>query len=100
MQDKLFNKLSVARKAGKVTYGFESVKEVVLGGKASLVLLACDLSPKTAKETQFFCKDKATVVKTDKTMSDFSSTIGVVTGIIALTDEGFTKAVKSVLEVE
>ena len=100
MKEKLFNKLSVARKAGKITYGFESVKEVVLSGKASLVLLASDLSPKTAKETQFFCKDKAMVVKTDKTMSDFSNAIGVVTGIITITDDGFTKAVKSVLEVE
>ena len=100
MQDKLFSKLSMARRAGMLTYGFDSVKEVVLKGKASLVILACDLSPKSAKETEFFCKDRATVIKTDKTMSDFQSGIGVLTGIVTLTDEGFTKAVKSILEVE
>ena len=100
MKEKLFNKLSVARKAGKITYGFESVKEEVLKGKASLVLLANDLSSKSAKETEFFCKDKATVVKTDISMSEYANHIGVLTGIITLTDDGFTKAVKSVLEVE
>ena len=100
MKEKLFNKLSVARKAGKITYGFDSVKEQVLKGKVNIVLLANDLSQKSAKETEFFCKDKVTVVKTDISMSEYANHIGVLTGIIALTDEGFTKAVKSVLEVE
>ena len=63
MKEKLFNKLSVARKAGKITYGFESVKEEVQKGKASLVLLANDLSKKTAKETEFFVKIKQRLSK-------------------------------------
>lgn len=100
MQDRLFSKLSMARRAGMLTYGFDSVREAVQKGKASLVILACDLSQKTAKETEFFCKDKARVIKTDKTMSDFQSGIGVLTGIVTVTDEGFTKAVRSILEVE
>ena len=100
MKEKLFNKLSVARKAGKIAYGFDTVKEQVLKGKARLVLLANDLSKKSAKETEFFCKDKVMVVKTDISMSEYANAIGVLTGIIALTDDGFTKAVKSVLEVE
>ena len=54
--NRLLSLLSLTRRAGKLGLGFDPVKEAVQRREAALVLLAADLSPKTKKEVQWFCR--------------------------------------------
>lgn len=46
--------LGLCRRAGHMTVGFDAVAALMQAGKASAVLLAADVSPKTEKELRFF----------------------------------------------
>lgn len=94
----LFNKLSVARRAGKIVCGFDRVKESVAAGTSFLVLTASDLSPKSLKEVLFFCQDTVPCVPVEETVAMFGDGIGFQTGIVSVEDEGFAKAIQSVLQ--
>ena len=50
-KEKLFGLLTICRKAGRMTMGFDSVKESILTDKAKAVFLASDISAKTEKES-------------------------------------------------
>lgn len=45
----LFQTISLCRKAGKLTMGFDAVEEAAVKGKAWLVLYTADASPKTVQ---------------------------------------------------
>jgi ribosomal protein L7Ae-like RNA K-turn-binding protein len=49
MENKLINILTICRKAGGITTGFDPVKEETLDGKISVILLASDISEKSEK---------------------------------------------------
>lgn len=88
--EKIFGLLTMCRKAGRMTMGFDSVKESILTHKARLILIASDLSPKTEKEVRFFAsKGNIPVTAIDAGISDIGYGIGRKTGIIAVCDEGF-----------
>ena len=55
-REKLLNMLSLCRKAGKLSMGFDSAKEALVRKASRLCLLAADCSPKTAKEVRFFLR--------------------------------------------
>ena len=61
-KEKLFGLLTICRKAGRMTMGFDSVKESILTDKAKAVFLASDISAKTEKEVRFFADQKAVPV--------------------------------------
>ena len=48
----LLGALGLCRKAGQLLHGYDRVQEAVLRGKVSLVLLAADASPRTARHIQ------------------------------------------------
>ena len=47
MYSKLLGLISICRKAGKIAIGFDPAAEALAAGKAALVLVAPDISPKT-----------------------------------------------------
>ncbi len=93
MQKTLFNKLSVARRAGFVECGFDRVKDAVKGNKSALVITAADISPKTLKEVKFFCEDKVTVLESAYKKEDFENEIGIYAAVFTVNDMGFAKAI-------
>ena len=95
----IIGKLSMARRAGKLICGFDSVKEAVGNGSAVLVMTASDLSPKTLKEVNFFCKGKTDVLPLPVTADELGAGSGFRAGVTALTDEGFAGAARSALNV-
>ena len=52
----LLGALGLCRKAGKLLHGYDRVEEAVIRGKVSLVLLACDASPRTKQHMQDTCE--------------------------------------------
>ena len=97
MNDKLTGLLGLSRRAGHMTCGFDAVADLLRGGRAVLVLLASDLSPKTEKELRFIGKDKAAdIVQIPLDKSAIGRALGLKkpVGVLALTDKGFADAVR------
>lgn len=98
MNDAFLSLLGLSRKAGKLVFGFETVKTAMQKGDAEMVFSACDLSPKTAKELVFICENlEVEHIKTSYDMKTLGSAIGKMTGIVAVTDEGFKRSLKQKL---
>ena len=55
-EEKMLSALSLARKAGKVIMGSESVKEAIRLGKTKCVLIAGDVAPNTKKSFVNSCE--------------------------------------------
>ncbi|MGN0604065.1 MAG: L7Ae/L30e/S12e/Gadd45 family ribosomal protein [Oscillospiraceae bacterium] len=98
MENKLFGLLSICRKSGRMAMGFDMSKEAAEKGRAELIILASDISPKTEKEVRFFSdKHSVKTVKTNFTIDDFFHGIGKKVGIITVCDKGFAQKAQSLI---
>ncbi len=96
MEHKLAGLIGMARRAGRLTTGFDAVREQLAAGKAAFVLLAADLSAKTEKELLFGLKQvnmgRAPFGKEEMARAlGFSRPVGVA----STDDEGFAAAMKA-----
>lgn len=90
--------LGIARKASKTALGYDPVIEAVMKGKVCLILLASDISPKSAKGICLAAEyDNITVAETQISMDEFGNAIGKRCGIIGITDEGIAKTLQTLL---
>lgn len=93
-KQKIFDLLTICRKAGRMTMGFDSVKESIITGKAKTVLLASDISAKTEKEVRFFAdKNSTEVITVPVTIAEIEFGTGRKAGVIGICDEGFAKKI-------
>ncbi len=89
--------LGLMKKTGCLIVGFDAVKRELIDPKSRVkgIALSKDLSPKTKKEV-LFLRDKyrpeLDIMALDADMEQIESVIGKKTGIAAITDEGFWKA--------
>lgn len=91
-QKKAINLLTVCRKAGKLVLGFDPVKEAVLGGKAECVLVTADISPKTLKETGYYCsRSSIKIIQLDCSMNELEVLFRKKTVVMAVIDKGFAE---------
>lgn len=98
MNNKLFGLLSMCRKSGRMAMGFDMSKEAAEKGKAELIVLASDISPKTEKEVRFFSeKHSVKTVKTNLTIDEFFHGIGKKVGIISICDKGFAQKAEGLI---
>jgi len=94
VKNKLLSLLGICRKAGKLVHGFDAVSESVKQGTAKLVLVSCDISPKTKKEIEFISsKTNTKVITAPVTMSGIEQKTGKRAGVLAILDDGLAKAV-------
>lgn len=95
MNDVFLQTLGLCRRSGRLVYGFDTVKNAVLGGQAELVFTACDLSQKTESRLCYVCTQTGTeLIRTAYDISTLGASIGKATGIVAVTDEGFAALLK------
>lgn len=84
--------LTICRKAGRLSLGFDPMKEALTEGKARAVIIASDISPKTEKEVRFFAdKRGVSVKKTEMAIDDIYLALGKRAGIITILGEGFAE---------
>lgn len=96
---KVLASLGLARRAGKLRYGYDTVAEALRGGECPLVLVTEDLSDKTKKNVRFEAeRAKAAFFETAVTMEQISAAIGKRTGVLAVCDAGFARKMKQALE--
>ncbi|HEX3025704.1 MAG TPA: ribosomal L7Ae/L30e/S12e/Gadd45 family protein [Clostridia bacterium] len=88
MEDKLFGMLGIARRAGKITFGFDAVVRSVTEGTAFLVLMSQDVAERTERQTIRACDENSVkAMKTKKSMLDIGYAIGRgSTAVLSVTD--------------
>lgn len=96
--EELISVLTLSKKANKLIMGFDVVKEAVLNQTAKLVLLSNDLSAKTKKEMVFICQgSQMEVLELPLNMDELWYLLGKKCGVIAVSDQGFSKKIASLL---
>ena len=92
MNEKVLHLLGIARRAGRLSLGNDPTIEALRKGHTEVVLLASDLSPRTAGGVGFAAKEEGVaVVKIKATMDEISMALGKRTGVVAVNDPGFAK---------
>ncbi len=95
---KLHGLLGMAKRAGKLSVGFDAATAAVKNGEAELLVIAADCSPKTEKECRFVLKSfEATIIKLPLDRAAFAAAIGVpkLVAVAAVCDNGFATAIRS-----
>ena len=90
--------LGLMKKKGCLIVGFDAVKNELAAPRSKVkgIALSKDISPKTKKEVVFFrdkFRSEADIIELDADMEQIGNIIGKKTGIAAITDEGFWKAI-------
>ena len=99
LENRLLGMFSISRKAGKLVFGFDSVKEELLKNPACTVYLACDLSQKSEKEIDFLCTKTGTAIrKTPLSMFQISGITNRLNGVLCVTDQNLCKKIDSILQ--
>jgi len=94
MNSKLAGAVSLCRKAGRLAAGGDAVQDAIRSDKADLVLLAKDLSERSARKFQKICGEKGIPwLKLALTMADLAFYTGREYGIFAVCDPGFAKMI-------
>lgn len=97
MNSKVGGLLGICRRAGHLTVGFDAVKALVSARRAALVLLAADVSEKTAKEIRFLTTEApCPTVCASLTKTALAGAIGLSkpVGVVATDDSGFAAAIQ------
>lgn len=85
--------LGMARRARRLAPGSNAVLQSIRDKKAYLVLIASDISPKTAANIRFAAeRQDIPVCMLPCTLEQLSSAIGIRAGLVALEDAGFARA--------
>lgn len=98
--NKALSAMGLARRAGKLNWGYDTVVEAMKTGTCCLVIIAGDLSDKTKKNVRFEAeRSHVQCIETAFSMEEVSAAIGKKTGVIAICDGGFAKKLKQELGV-
>ena len=89
MKNRVLQLLGLCKIAGHLILGFDETAKALEKGKAKLLVLAADLSPKSAKEIiRLADRQNINAVRLDVTMDELWYTLGKRAGILAVTQQG------------
>lgn len=97
MNEKLLSLLGIARRAGRLSLGFDAAADAMKNGSSCLLLLACDLSQRSYGSITYIATQNNTgTMRLDITMEQLGSAVGKrQTGIISVNDKGFADKLKT-----
>lgn len=99
-QDKTFNMLGLAARAGKVVSGEFSTEKAIKGGKAVIVIVAEDASDNTKKQFQNMCSYRELPYYEYGTKESLGHCIGKeFRSSVAVTDEELAKSVEKNIRI-
>ena len=99
MKAKFLRLIGLARRAARVSLGADKTYESLKNKKAYAVFIASDLSVKTEKELNFKADGtNIKIIRTEYDIETLSKAVGSPTGVIAIEDEGFAKALLGEIE--
>ncbi len=97
MNNRLLSLLGLARRAGRVSLGFDAVCESAAKGDAALVLAVSDISEGTLKRLRTAVGESAEIVLLDCGMQQLAEAIGKSVRTVSVNDEGFAKKLRLLL---
>ncbi len=99
--NKIVSLLGLARRAGKLVFGYDAVVGSIKEEKAKLLLIACDMSPKTKKNVKFEAdKFGISLFELPCDIEEITAGIGKKAGVVAITDENFAQGIKSIVSTD
>ena len=98
--NKIMFALSLAKKSGKLIYGFDPVKQAVADKTAKMVFVTGDTSEKTLKRVQQFCQGIMEVNVTSLTQFEVSQITNKLTGVFAVVDENIAVLCRNAISSE
>jgi ribosomal protein L7Ae-like RNA K-turn-binding protein len=101
MNNKLLSFLGIAKKAGKLSFGHDAVKKLVIEGNCKLIILAKDYSEKSAKDIyKIKLNYKVNLYVINHNMSEIEKALGKFSGVIAISDCGFSKRIIELIDID
>jgi ribosomal protein L7Ae-like RNA K-turn-binding protein len=98
LEDKILNLLHLARKAGKLQFGFDACERSCFSSQAKLVIYASDLSPNTRKNLIKIIQANNVKSIELSTKKNFGNTFKIrETGIMIVNDSNFAKGILSLI---
>ena len=98
MQNKFLSLLGMARKANRVSLGYDKSLEAIHTFKSYAVFVANDISEKTKRGLVFAAEEsEIEVITTPYSIFDFTNAVCTKTGIVSVNDSGFAKKLISLL---
>jgi len=93
---KALSMISMSKRAGKLIMGFKAVKENIENGKACLVVVTRDTSPKTIKEVVFAAHKESpvSVRMVNASQEEIGKAVGRKAGVLCILDPELSKAVE------
>lgn len=99
MKKQILSLLGLARRANRISMGFDASEDAVVKGNARLVLYASDASEKTVKRIRLKCEaTEIPLYLLDATMDEVSFAVGKRIGIMTVNDRGFADKIKIMLD--
>ena len=98
--NKIMFALSLAKKSGKLIYGFDPVKQAVSDKTAKMVFVTSDTSEKTLKRVYQFCEGIIEVQVISLTQFEVSQITNKLTGVFAVVDENIAILCKKAISSE
>lgn len=98
---RLLSLLGMCRKAGKLSCGHDAAVGAIKDKKAKLCLLSSDSSERLRKETATeisYEKSEIPVIILESDMMEIGRATGLKSAVLTVNDEGFAKAMLSLLE--
>lgn len=95
---KILNLLGLAQRAGRLISGEEMVVETIQKREAQLVFLANDAAVNLSKKVTDKCRSYEIEVVTVFSTLELSGAVGKARKVLAVTDAGFAKKMRSIME--
>ena len=97
--ERLSGFLGLARKAGKLVFGFDMTVEAILKGTAKTVLLSNDCSERTARNIKRIAEENKTeILILPLSMDEIGYAVAKRVGVLSVCDSGFSKKIKELSE--
>lgn len=98
INNKVLGLLGLARRAGKVSFGTESVLDTVERKRAKLVIIAEDSAQRTKKNIEEICNQNEVPVKIFGTIEELSKSIGQSNkAVICVKDINFSNEILKII---
>ena len=98
MQNKFLSLLGMARKANKLTFGYDKSLQSIHSFKSNVVFVASDISEKTKRGLVFAAEESGIeVISVPYSIFEITNAVGTKTGIVSIDDNGFAKKLVSLL---
>ncbi|MEG1985017.1 MAG: ribosomal L7Ae/L30e/S12e/Gadd45 family protein [Oscillospiraceae bacterium] len=95
--DKLLGAVSMCRRAGKLTVGFDATVKAVTKG-AELVITASDAADRTLRNIEYSCADMVEIMSVPRTQDEIEQATGRKFAVAAVCDKNFARLIKLNIE--